>query len=107
MCRVFAVRLTVHSADKTDAPARDGADELLLLAAVAHRLARRRDTTGKRRIRHDPAAPHRGEEIVLADHGVAVLHQVGEQIEDLRLYGNRHAAATQLAKVGIKYMICK
>ena len=39
----------------------------------------------KRRIRHDPAAPDRGDEIVLADDAVAVLHQVNQQVEHLRL----------------------
>ena len=79
----------LHIADESDALARDGSDQPLLLAAVADRPARSVDTAGKRRIRHDPAAPDRGEQIVLADDTLAILHEIDEQIEDLRLDGNR------------------
>jgi hypothetical protein len=64
--------LRAHGADEAKALARDGADQLLLLAAVADRLARGVDAAGQRRIRHDPAAPDRSDEIVLADDAVAV-----------------------------------
>ena len=57
--------------------------------------------------RHDPAAPDRSEEIVLADDAVAVLHQVNQQVEHLRLHGNSLGTAAQLPPVGIKPMIGK
>ena len=44
-------------------------------------------------IRHDPAAPDRGEQIILADDPLVVPHEIGQQIEHLRLDGNRRAAA--------------
>jgi hypothetical protein len=40
------------------------------------------------------------QEIVLAGEPVAVLHEIGEQIEHLRLGGNRHRA--RLTSVGIE-----
>jgi hypothetical protein len=53
------------------------------------------------------AAPNRSDEIFLADHAFAVLHQIDQQIEHLRLHGNGCAAAEQLAAFGIKHMIIK
>ena len=78
-----------------------------VVAAVADRLARGVDAAGQRRIRHDAAAPDRGDEIVLADDAVAVLHQIDQQVEHLRLDGDSFGAAAQLAPVGVKRMIGK
>ena len=55
----------------------------------------------------DAALPDRGDQIVLADDAIAVLHQVNQQVEHLRLDRDRLGAAAQLAPVGIKHMICK
>ncbi len=107
VCRFGAVWLRAHDADEAKALARDGADQLLVLAAVADRLARGVDAAGQRRIRHDPAAPDRSDEIILADDAVAVLQQVNQQVEHLRLDGNGLGTAAQLASVGIKRMIGK
>src|SRR5262249_20641266 len=59
------------------------------------------------RIRHNPPAPHRGDEIVLAHDAVAVAHQVDEQIEHLRFDRNRRGTADELAPVDIKRVIGK
>ena len=99
--------LRAHVADEAQALARDGADQLLVLAAVADRLARGVDAAGQGRIRHDAAAPDRRDEIVLADDAVAVLHQVDQQVEDLRLDGNGLRPAAQLAPVRVKRMVGK
>ena len=40
---------------------------------------------------HDAAAPDRRDQIVLADDAVAVLHQVNQQVEHLRLDRNQLA----------------
>ena len=105
--RFSRVWLRVHVADEAQALARDGADQLLVLAAVADRLARGVDAAGQRRIRHDPAAPDRSNQIVLADDAVAVLHQVNQQIEHLRLDRNGLGAAAQFAPIDVKRMIGK
>jgi hypothetical protein len=52
-----------------------------------------------------PAAPHRGNEIVLADDVFAVLHQVNQQVEHLRLDRNRLGIAGQLAPVDIQRLV--
>jgi hypothetical protein len=44
-------------------------------------------------------------QLVLADHPIAVLHEVDNEIEDLRLHGNGNLLAAQLAQVGIEQVI--
>ena len=94
-------------ADEAEALARNGADQLLLFATVADRLARGVDPAGQGRVRHDAAAPDRSDEIVLADDVVAAFDQIDQQVEHLRLDGNRLGAAAQLPPVGVKPMIRK
>ena len=105
--RLGAVLLRAHRADEAKALARDGADQPLVFAAVADRLARGIDAAAQGRIRNDPAAPDRRDEIIFADDAVAVLDQIDQQVEHLRLDGNRLRPAAQLAPVGIKRMIGK
>ena len=100
-----AVRLGAHGADETQALAWDGADQALAFAAVADRVACRVDAAGQRRVRHDAAAPDRGDEVVLADHAVAVVQQVNQQVEYLRLNRDASGTAAQLAPVGVKRVI--
>ncbi len=88
--RCVALGLAVHVADKPDAPACDGADQFLFRGAVADRLARRVDAAGKSRVRHDPAAPDRGEKIVLADDALAIFQQEGQ--DDRRPAARRQSA---------------
>ena len=90
---------------KAEALARDGADQALLLAAVADRLARGVDAAGQRRFRHDAALPDRGDEIVLADHPLAILDQVDQKVEHLRLERDQLAVAPQLAPVRVEDII--
>ena len=98
---------SVHRAHEADAAAGDGADQPLLVAVVADRAPRGIDATRQGGIRHDAAAPDRGDEIVLADDAVAVLHEVEQEIEYLRFDGNGRGAAMQLAPVGIEHVIVK
>src|SRR6266852_2967199 len=107
MCRFGAVWLRAHSTDEAEALARDGADQLLVLATVADRLSRGVDAAGQRRIRHDPAAPDRSDEIVLADDVVAILHQVDQQVEHLRLDMDRDLGASELAPFDIDLVVTK
>jgi hypothetical protein len=102
---VVCSRLDV--ADEAQALARDRADEGLRLAAVADGLTRRVDPASERRVRHDPPAPHRGDEVVLADDAVAVLDEVDEEVEHLRLDHDRLFAAAKLAAGGIEHVAGK
>jgi len=58
-------------------------------------------------VRHDAAAPDRRDEIVFCDNAIAVLHDVDQQVEYLRLHCNGFGAAAQLAPFDIKRMVGK
>ena len=96
-----------HVADEAQPLAGNGADQFLALATVADRLARGIDAAGQGRLRHDPAAPDRRDEIVLRDDAIAVLNEANQQIEHLRLDGNGFGAAVQLTPVGVEHVIGK
>jgi hypothetical protein len=61
------------------------------------------DPAVESRIGDDPPAPQRHQQIVLADDAPAVLQQVDEGVEDLRLQSNLFAAAAQLATRGVEH----
>ena len=52
--------------------------------------------------RHDAALPDGGDEVVLADHALAMLDQVDQEIEHLRLERNQIAAAPEFAPVRVE-----
>jgi len=79
----------------------------LCLAIVAERSARRIYAGGERRIQHDPSAPYRLQQVVLADDRIPLLHQIEEEVEDLRFDGDRLGAAPQLAPLVIEHVIAK
>ena len=79
--------------------------EPLFLAVVADRVPRGVDAAVERRIGDDPAAPYQGDEIVPADDMVAVLQQMHQQVEYLRLHRDQLAITAQLAKIGIEDVI--
>ena len=83
----------MHLADKAKTFPRDGADDGLIPAAVADRLARRVDPAGQGRFRNDPAIPDIFDQIVLGDDALAIFDQINQQIEDLRLDRDVLAAA--------------
>jgi hypothetical protein len=99
--------MSVDGADESKALPGNGPDQLLLLAVVADRISGGVDAAVERRIGHDPAAPHQGDEIVSTDDVIAVFQQVDEQIKHLRLHRNQLAVATQLATIGVEDMIIK
>jgi hypothetical protein len=71
----------------------DGADQPLLAAAVADRLAGRLHPAGQGRLAHEPAAPDPVQQLGLGDEPAAVADQVGQHLEDLRLQVAGDAAA--------------
>src|SRR6516164_10199769 len=80
---------------------------MLSRAGVADRLAHRGYPAGQSRFRNDPAAPHRFKQLIFADDTIAVLHEMDQQVEDLRLKRDRLAAAAQFATVEIEQMIAE
>ena len=45
------------------------------------------------------------DQLVLADHPVAVFHQVDDEVEHLRFHGHRNLLPAQLAPVGVEKVI--
>ena len=97
----------LNGANKAEALACHGADQLLILAAVANGLARRVDAAGECRIRHHASSPDRGEQIVFADDVVPVSEQINQEVEHLRLDRNKLTAPTQFSSISVKHMIFK
>src|SRR5262245_43668808 len=99
---VWFDRLSLHLADETESLPSACADVLLPLTAVANSAARGVDAIAQRRFRYDPSLPDGRQQLVLADHVIAVLDQMQQQVEDLRFEMHRLAVAGQLASRGIK-----
>src|ERR1700712_4102301 len=97
--------MLVHGADEAKAFARKGPDQLLLLAVVADGISSGVDAAVEGRVRHEPSAPHPGNKVVPADDLVAVLQEMDQQIEHLRLGRDQLAAAPQFATTGIEGVI--
>ena len=95
----------LDGADEPEAFAGERADQALLLAAVADRLAHRVDVTGQGRFGDDPPVPHRLQQIVLADDAFAVAHQVDQQVEDLRPNRNDLGPPGELPPVRVKHAV--
>src|SRR3546814_16070394 len=78
------------------------ANQELLPTAVADRLAHRIDMAGESGLRDDPAAPDHLNQVVLGDDALAVLHQVKQQVEDLRPDRDRLGSAGEFPPIRIK-----
>jgi len=85
----------------------NGADQPLDFTAVADRPAHRADAASQGRFGDDPPTPYRGQQVVLADHPVAVLQEIDQEIEDLRFEGDRLCAPPLLPPVRVEHMIAE
>src|SRR5205085_954071 len=97
--RLWLARLDVR--DEAEPALVDGSDQALRLSVIADRLAGRLHAARKRRLRHDAAVPDRLEKVVAADDPIAILHEVDEQREDLRLDRKHGSAAAQLLSADV------
>jgi hypothetical protein len=94
-------------ADKAKPLARQRAEEALPLAVVADSVAHRVDLAAEGGFRHDAAGPYRGEEVILADHALAILNEIEQEIEGLRLGGDQRRPAPQFPAVRIEQILFK
>src|SRR5262245_22397182 len=95
----------LHVANEAQALAWDRPHQLLLIAAIADRLAHRIDAAVEGRIRNNPATPYGRDQIVLADHAVAILDEIDQEIENLRLDRDDRAARAQLPALRVEHKI--
>src|SRR5262249_34611356 len=70
---------------------------MLVVAAVADDATCSIEAAVQGGLRHDPPAPHRRQQVVLADNSFSIADQVEKHIEDLRLDVDRFATARQFA----------
>jgi hypothetical protein len=63
------------------------------------------DAAGEGGVGHDTAVPDAGDQVVLADHALAVADQEQQQVEDLRLDRLELALAAQLTSVGVENVV--
>ena len=79
----------------------------LLLAVISDRGSGAVDTGSQRRFRNNPSLPDGRNEVVFADHVLAVADQVLKQVKDLRGDGDEVTVATQLAPIRVERAIRK
>src|SRR5262249_34020717 len=82
-----------------------GLDQSLSIACVADGAAGPTDAARQRGLRYDAAAPYVSDQVVAADHALAILDHIRQQIEDLRLERDRGIAAAQLASLRIERIV--
>ena len=75
------------------------ANERLVLATVADGFSCGVDAAGQCRIRHDPAAPDRRDEVILGNDAAAVLNQIDQEVEYLRLDGDALRTTAQFPPI--------
>lgn len=88
--------------DEAVAPSVPRADHRLALPVVAHRLPRLLDAGGERGLRHEAAAPRGIEELGLGHHPVAVLDEVDQHAEHLRLERDLVVPVDELEGAGVE-----
>jgi hypothetical protein len=89
--------------DEAKPAARDGPDKTLRCAVVADRAARRVYPTGERSVRDDPSVPNRLENLILADHAIAVGSQIDQKVEYLGLHMDSAPAEPELATGRVEF----
>jgi len=86
----------IHRCDEANTLSCECTDKVLLFPGVADCLSRGIYPAGKGRLRNYSAAPHGRNEVVLADHAIAIFDEVDQNIENLRLDGHKLIAPAQL-----------
>src|SRR5215204_6301318 len=92
----------LHGCDEPKALSRDRSDQRLRVAAVADRLAGSIDPAGQGRLCDMSSLPDLVDQFFLADDAVAILHEMHDEVEYLRLKRDRHILPAQLARIGVK-----
>ena len=87
--------MLVDLADEAEPALVQRADEPLVVAGVADRLAGGGDAAAERRLGHDPALPDGIDQLLPAHRPLAVANEVDEHVKYLRLDVNYLAGAPQ------------
>ena len=84
------------------APAVDGTDHRLRRPVVTDEAAGGLDPARQRRLTDEPIAPDGVEELGLGNDPLAVLDQIAEHVEDLRLHCDGRAGALEQVPIGVE-----
>src|SRR5262249_6136179 len=91
-----------NGADKSQTLARQRLDQPLPFACVSDCAPGRVDPVEQCRLGNGTAVPDRREEVVLADHAIAVLDQVNKEIENLGFDSDKLRSPAQLAAIRVE-----
>src|SRR4030095_1349014 len=94
-------------ADESESLSGDRPEQPLLLAGVTDGLADGVDVTGECRGRDHSPAPDRGQEVVPADHPLAVLQEIDQQVEDLWPRGNDSSSTGEFPPVQVEHAVAE
>src|SRR5262245_15601000 len=83
------------------------ANEALIVAAVAQRPPRSTDAGAERCVGDETTLPNCFDQLILAHDSVAMLDEVDDQIEDLRLDVNNGAGSPQFMPSYIDFEACE
>src|SRR5215204_1560181 len=83
----------------------ESTDKSLLITAIIDSASRSVNAGAQRRLRDYSSVPDRRDQVVLADHTFAILDQIRQEIECLRLNDNRYRSAMQFAAIYVENMI--
>src|SRR3954454_8929399 len=97
--------LFLHIADKAKPLARKRTDQNLPLAVIADGATNRVDLAAEGGFRDDSAAPDRGHQVILADDALAIMNEIEQEIEGLRLRGDQRSTTPQFPAVCIKQIL--
>jgi hypothetical protein len=92
----------LHCTDKSDSLPRNGLDQSLLRTTVANRPPRRVYAAVERCLGNDSSFPNGSEQVVFADHSLAVADQMGKKVEYLRLNSCQSPVATKFATISVE-----
>ncbi len=96
-----------HVRDEPEAAPVLGAQHRLVLAVVPHRLAGPVHGLGERRRAHGHPRPQGVEQLVRGDDALAVLDQIGEDIEHLRLDRNPASTLLEDSRFSVELILAK
>ena len=99
--------LSTHRTDEAQSFPRHRPDQILATAAISDRPPSRVDAASERRLGYKASAPDIVDQVVLADHPIAIHHEVHQEIENLGLNGDVPPAAAKFASICVNQMIGK
>jgi hypothetical protein len=84
-----------------------GADHILALTVVTGHSSRSLDAAGDRRIGDEAVMPDLVHELLLGYQAISMPYEVGQNLQDLRLYVLQYSSTRQLEALQIHRYVCE